>query len=223
MARAHANLSHGAAVFSADGRRLGDLHAVVVDPRDNEVTHVVVNAGPHFPEPGFGAPRLVEVDAGLLAEASPDRVTLSVGSEEFAGLPDYVERDYIPATPEEGGAEGGGVLRVLWNAGAALAGALASIGGIGVPRETFRRARFERHILNDAPVWRRQPHEQIGEVERVLVNEETDEIEALVIRRGFLFPHEVVLPVDYVTEILDGVVHVEIGDEELKGLAKYEG
>ena len=60
-----------------------------------------------------------------------------------------------------------------------------SVWKIAVPFETFRKAKFERHILNDAPVWRQEPHEKIGEVERVLVDEVDDEIEALVIRSGF--------------------------------------
>jgi len=55
----------------------------------------------------------------------------------------------------------------------------------------------------------------------VLVEEETDEIKELVIRRGVLFHEDVVLPMQYVTEIQDGVVHVQITDEELRGLQGY--
>jgi len=55
----------------------------------------------------------------------------------------------------------------------------------------------------------------------VLVDEETDEIKELVIRRGVLFHEDVVLPMDYVTEVLDGVVHVQISDAELRRLQPY--
>jgi sporulation protein YlmC with PRC-barrel domain len=214
------NLRHGAAVFTSDGRRVGDLHAIVVDPSDNEVTHIVVNTGPHFPEPGFGAPGLVEVPIGSMKGAEEDGVYLTVGREAFRRLPEYADRDHLPTDTAE--PEPGGPARLLWNVGIAVARSLAAIGGIAVPQETFRKARFERHILNDAPVWRTDPHQHIGDIERVLVDEDSDEIQALVIRRGVLFQHEVVLPVSCVTEITDGVVHASISDTDLDQLEPFE-
>jgi len=215
------NLRHGAAVFTSDGKQVGDLHAIVVDPRDNEVTHIVVNTGPHFPEPGFGAPGLVEVPIDRMEGAEERGVFLKLDREAFRRLPEYTARDYLPTPAQGEEAAPGGPARALWNAGVAIARSLASIGGIAVPRETFRKARFQRHILNDAPVWRVQPHTHIGDVERVLVDEESDEIRALVIRRGVLFPHEVVLPIQYVTEITDGVIHADISDAQLEELQPF--
>ena len=215
------NLRHGAEVLSADGKDLGKLHAVVIDPRDNEVTHIVVNAGPHFPEPGFGAPQLVEVPIAQMADAQEEKVLLECDQQQFRSLPVYVERAYTQPPVSDAGGRGAGPGHLLWNVGMAIAGALASMGGIAVPAETFRKARFERHILNDAPVWRSEPHSHIGDVERVLIDEETEEIQALVVRRGALFSHDVVLPIDYVTEILDGVIHVRISDEEVERLREF--
>lgn len=217
-------LRHGAAVFTSDRRQVGDLHAIVVDPADNEVTHIVINTGPHFPEPGFGAPDLVEVPIEQMEGAEEDGVFLKLDRDAFRRLPEYAGRDHLPSPSTAGEAaepEPGGPVRALWNVGIAIARSLASIGSIGVPQETFRQARFERHILNDAPVWRTEPHKHIGDIERVLVDEDSDEIRALVIKRGVLFPHEVVLPISYVTEILDGVVHAEISDSQLEELQEF--
>ena len=216
------NLRHGAAVFTSDNRQVGELHAIVVDPRDNEVTHIVVNTGPHFPEPGFGAPGLVEVPMEQMEGAEERGVFLKLDRDAFRRLPEYAGRDHLAgAAGEAEEPEPGGPARTLWNVGIAIARSLASIGGIAVPQETFRKARFERHILNDAPVWRTEPHKHIGDIERVLVDEDSDEIRALVIKRGVLFPHDVVLPITYVTEILDGVVHAEISDAQLEELQEF--
>ena len=216
------NLRHGAAVFTSDNRQVGELHAIVVDPRDNEVTHIVVNTGPHFPEPGFGAPGLVEVPMEQMEGAEERGVFLKLDRDAFRRLPEYAGLDHLPgAAGEVEEPEPGGPARTLWNVGIAIARSLASIGGIAVPQETFRKARFERHILNDAPVWRTEPHKHIGDIERVLVDEDSDEIRALVIKRGVLFPHDVVLPITYVTEILDGVVHAEISDSQLEELQEF--
>jgi sporulation protein YlmC with PRC-barrel domain len=220
------NLRHGAHVESADGKDVGRLHSVVVDPRDNEVTHIIVNAGPHFPEPGFGAPELINVPIEQMEDAGEEKVILRSTRDEFRKLPQWVERDFTPAARDQPEAEPPATERTyvqrLWNTGAALAASFASLlTGIAVPAEKVRRASFEREILNDAPVWRQEPHTHIGDIERVLVDEDTDEIKELVIRRGVLFHQDVVLPMEYVTEIADGVVHVHISDEELRRLQAY--
>jgi len=238
------NLKHDAKVISPDSHNVGKLHALVVDPRDDEVTHIVVNTGPFFPSPGFGAPHLVSVPVEEVADAQEDGVILKCTRLKFDELPPYVERDFLPRSAERGGGaeqgpawgrveaeasqqepqqRSGGPLRAVWNVGAALAASFGSqLVGIPVPLETFRKASFEREIVYDSPVWRQEPHEQIGEVERVLIDEDTDEIEALVIRRGHVFTEDVVLPIAYVTEVLDGVVRVQLGDDEIERLERFE-
>ncbi len=206
-------------MYTSDDRKAGTLHAVVVDPGSNEVTHVAVNAGPHFPEPGFGAPEIVNVDIRHVRDATEDRVELGISEREFSAQPLYEYAHFFEVPDEQ---QQSGISR-LWNAGVAIASSLASLGtGIAVPAEHFRKARFERHILNDTPVWRVEPNTHIGDVESVIVNEETDEIDALVIRRGALFGHEMVLPIRFVTEIRDGLIHVRISDGELDSLGEFE-
>ena len=215
------NLRHGAEIISTDNKEVGKLHAVVVDPRDNEVTHIVVNTGPHFPQPGFGAPNLVTVPIEDMADAREEKVILKCTKRKFAQMPAYVERDFTPPHPSWREPEWVHRENSLWAVGVAVAASLASLTGIPVPLETFRKAKFERHIMNDAPVWREEPHSHIGDVERVLVDEESEEIAALVIRRGAFFADDVILPIDHVTEILDGVIHVRITDDELRRLEVF--
>ena len=215
------NLRHEAEIISTDNKEVGKLHAVVVDPRDNEVTHIVVNTGPHFPQPGFGAPNLVTVPIEDMADAREEKVILKCTKRKFAQMSAYVERDFTPPHPSWREPEWVQRENSLWAVGVAVAASLASLTGIPVPLETFRKAKFERHIMNDAPVWREEPHSHIGDVERVLVDEESEEIAALVIRRGAFFADDVILPIDHVTEILDGVIHVRITDDELRRLEVF--
>jgi sporulation protein YlmC with PRC-barrel domain len=199
------NIRHGARVISTDRKEVGEVYAVVLDPRDDEVSAIVVNAGPHFPAPGFGAPELICVPIHQVADAQENRVILTCTKKKFKELPSYVERSSV-LTPGELRPAGHERREDLaWDAGAAIiAGLRPGAWGIAVPFETFRKAKFERHILNDAPVWRQEPHEKIGEVERILVNEVEGEIEALVIRKGFFFEDDVILPIAFVTELWTG-------------------
>lgn len=208
-----------AEVRTSDGKEVGKLHAVVLDPRENRVTHIAVNTGPFFPEPGFGDPRIVTVDIDQLKDATDEAVELSMTSGDFAKLPLY-EHTHFFQVPDETPPPSG--MSRLWDAGVAIAASLARLGtGIAIPAEHFQRATFERHILNDTPVWRMEPNTYLGDVERVLVDEETDAIAALVIRRGVLFPDDRVLPMTHVTEINDGLIHVQISDADLDKLEPY--
>jgi len=211
------NLRHGAEVLSTDGYEVGKLHTVLLDGRDETITRVVVNAGPHFPAPGFGSPDLIAVPVEDVADARDDRVVLNITREKFRDMPSFA--DYSPPPPPEASdKERRGVIDVA----IALAQSFASIGGVPVHREAFRRAEFERHLFNDAPVWRNDPHEQIGEVEHVLADEQDEEIEAIVVRRGEVLGDKIILPIDYVSEVFGGIVRVDITDEQIDALEEYE-
>jgi uncharacterized protein YrrD len=213
----------GADVYSSDGEKLGAVHAIVLQPGSNEVTHLAVDAGPHFPEPGFGDPKVVTVEIAHLKSVAGDRIDLDIAESAFRDMPLYEHSHFFQAPDAQQPPEESGLGGRVWNAGMAIAASLASLGsGLAVPAEHLTKASFERSILEGSPVWRNEPNTEIGEVERVLVDQKTDQIAALVIKRGGLFQHEVVLPIRYVTEISDGVIHAQLSDEEIDGLDRFE-
>ncbi len=216
------NLRHSAPVHTSDGHDVGKLHAIIVDPRENKVTHIAVNRGPFFPEPGFGDPKIISVDLSDLRDAGEDRVDLNVDKAAFEALPLYAHNHFLEVPDEEKAPPETRGRPTLWSTGAAIAASLSGFTGIAVPAEHFRKAPFERHIMNDAPVWRIEPNTHIGDVERILVNDATGEIEALVIKRGVIFHSESVLPVRYVRDICDGVVRVQLSSADLKALETFE-
>lgn len=217
------DLHTGADVLTSDGEKVGKLHAVIVNPRDNRVTHLAVDTGPHFPEPGFGSPTIVSVEIDHLRKADGETVELAVTEAAFRELPLY-EHAHFFAVPEAEQPSTEKGPRRLWDVGLTVATALAGLGtGIAVPAEHFARAPFERHILDDAPVWLDAPNKHLGDVERVLIDEETNVILALVIRRGAVFHEDVVLPMQYVTEVRDGAIIAHLTDEEIEELPPYQG
>ena len=88
--------------------------------------------------------------------------------------------------------------------------------------ETRALAPGEVDIPKDAPVWRLNPHQKIGEVERLVFDEDTSKAVALVVERGFLFTRDVVLPVEHVVEVVAGIVRVDLDDAALKALAEFK-
>ncbi len=204
------DLRLGAKVTSTDGKGLGNLYAVVVDARDDHLARIVVNTGPFFPAPGFGAPTLVSVPIEEIADAREKQVILKCTKRKFSRMPTYADWSFTkPPTPG------------VWRMEAALRMSMGTW-ALPMPTEIIHKARFDHEITQDTHVWRTEPHTHIGDVDRVLADELTREIEALVIRRGVFFGHDVILPIHYVSEVLDDLVHVAISDDELMQLQEFK-
>jgi uncharacterized protein YrrD len=58
-------------------------------------------------------------------------------------------------------------------------------------------------------------------VDRILVDESSGRVKAIVIRRGFVLKRDVVLPTRFITEFLDLAIHADISDEELEQLEEF--
>lgn len=211
----------GAEVLTADGRRVGNLKYIIVDTADGTVSAVAVEPGllesGRLLEPTkWDEPSAVIVPIDLIAHADAEVVRLRCSESELRTLPPYIEQEYVHPdeswTPPPGYTLADFLLRLT-----------APFGGIIPPpmKIRLRKGRTEREIEPGTPVWRKHPHTEVGHVERVLFDPETDKVTGLVLRRGGLVPFHVALPMHFVTEILDDVIHVEMTDEEIESLAPF--
>ncbi|TAK59095.1 MAG: hypothetical protein EPO22_10535 [Dehalococcoidia bacterium] len=203
------DLRAGAPVLSRDGDKLGKLSRVVVEKDTLRLTHLVVDVG-------RGDERVVPL--GVLRDAAEDAVRLSMDKGEFDEMSlKYDLQVYQPiGDAQRGRLDLSDVSRFV----ASLPGAL----GPGVMTEALAKSPDEVDIVKDSPVWRLNPHQKIGEVEHVIFDERSRKITALVVRRGIVFTHDVLLPARYITEVVEalgGIVRVEIGDADLKQLQEY--
>jgi len=203
------DLRAGAPVLSRDGDRLGKLSRVVVEKETLRLTHLVIDIG-------HGHERVVPL--GVLRDASEDAVGLSMDAAEFGDLSlEYDTQVYRPiGDAQRGRLDVSDVSRFV----SSLPGEM----GPGVMTEVLAKSPDEVDIVKDSPVWRLDPHQKIGEVEHVIFDERSRKITALVVRRGFLFTHDVVLPAHYIAEVVEalgGIVRVQIGDADLKQLHEY--
>src|SRR5260221_14110391 len=84
----------GTGVYTADGRKVGVIDRVVIDPRSDKVTHVVIRKGFLFVED-----KVVPID--LLAEASEDGILLRPDVHDLDKLPRFEETHYLPLYEED--------------------------------------------------------------------------------------------------------------------------
>jgi sporulation protein YlmC with PRC-barrel domain len=187
----------GTPVITSDGKHVGKVHDIVVDANDDSLTRIVVNAGPNFPAPGFGAPKLVSVPPEEVEELHHEKIILRCSAAVFEHFPIYAD----------------------WAVSGVYGGRFG--GSFGIPWKIVHREKSEREIEQGASVWRVEPHLHIGDVERVLVDEDLGHVKAIVIREGHIFGHNVVLPIDFVVDFGDDLIHVQLTDNEIEGLEPF--
>ena len=215
------DLRAGLDVYSHDGHKLGSLHRMVLKRSDLSLSHVVIDigflrSGHHLWEGGFGLDydRVVPIDQ--VHAVSDKRLELRLTAAEFKEMPEYTdERFEAPPDLSPNEFDSNDVaLRAEQ-----IAGFLGSTPGVWLA-EKLNKPLDGVDIVEGTPVWRTEPHEKLGDVMRLLLDD--GRLRAFVIRRGHVFHHEVILPVRYLDELLDDLVHVDITDEALSQLREYK-
>ena len=221
----------GAPVYTNDGERAGALERIVVSSMDTEtngerrVTSLVVDPGfqdlGELLSPGsVEKPRARTVPIELATSVEKDAVRLSCDAAAFEALPLFERREFIAAPVEPHGR------RFRWGEIINYAAATFGLGAAPYIPSTeateFNEAAGSAELPARAAVWRLEPHEEIGRIERTLVDSETDRVTGFVLRRDRFDEALVVLPVEAITSIEDGVAHVALTDTELDQLEPYE-
>ena len=104
--------NQGASVMTLDGKAAGHVDRVVIDPRTNEITHLVVRRGLLQRQA-----KVVPITA--VTTGRDGQLSVHVRSDDLDLLPDYEEEQYVPA--DEAG-EG-----------------QATLGGLSIPALSRRR------------------------------------------------------------------------------------
>ena len=219
------DLHIGTAVTTNDGARAGTLSRVVMDGPSDKIVSVVVDpglveSGNLLAPGGWERPRERVVPISLVASASRASVELTCTPAEFQAMPLFEQQQYTSFEPAADSPA-----HARFDRDTLLAYAASEFGLGGAPYVppmiiTHIEPPTSGAIGENTPVWRTEPHERIGEVERVLLDSATQRVSALVLRRGLL-RHHVVLPVSAITSVEDDLVRVQLTDAELDALAPY--
>ena len=207
-------------VLARDGHKLGKLHRFVIDKATYKLTHVVVDtgilrSGQPIWKGGFGLDHDRTVPIGAVAEANSDAVHLSMSAEEFRDhSTDFLEEYFVNAPDLHKGAPDASDL-------GRLAMSIPGEPGPYIMQATTSQAPGSADVRTDSPVWRLQPHEKVGEVERAIYDEDSKQLVGIVVRRGLLFKKDVVVPVERIAEVVAGIVRVELTDDALDSLEEF--
>ncbi len=220
-------LKEGAAVVTADGKDVGTVDRVVLDPGSKKVTHLVVRQGFLFTED-----KILPID--LVAQGDEDRVILRVEGDDLGELPPFEETHYIQAGEERVSAPYPTpyVMPVYWYppvgttrwgypypdypgyTGTTLPSYAVEVEQ-NIPEGTVALAEGARVYSADG--------EHVGAVERVFFDPDSHKATHFMISEGLLFKERKLVPVAWTRSIGEDEVYLVVGSRLLDRLGEPKG
>jgi sporulation protein YlmC with PRC-barrel domain len=198
----------GVAVYTPDGRHLGNVDRVVVDPTTRRVTHIVIRQGHLLPED-----KVIPVER--LTTATEERIVLD---SEPGDLTPFEESHYVPLDEEtmrQWGFERGAPL--LW--GGWMTGANVFWG---------MTARTEQHIpegdvaVAEGATVADSNGEHVGRVLELVTDPKSGRITYLVIEAGHLWgKHTKAIPINWVSVFGEWQVTLAVGRQTLDNVPAH--
>ncbi len=209
-------------VVTADGKKVGSVDRVVLNPRTHQVTHIVVRKGLILPED-----KLIPID--LIDMTAGNELRLKPGAPDPKGFPPFEETEYIPLnTTEQARANydnemippiynypSYGIAPVWGGSGyfgpytGQFPGGYMPATETNIPEGTAPLTEGMEVISADGS--------RAGSLKEVGINPETDYATHLVIAQG-LFRGEKVIPTDWIDYVDEKGVHLTVGEEFIRGL-----
>lgn len=204
-------------VFTADGRDVGRIDRVVLDPHTKEVTHIVVRKGFLFTED-----KVVPID--LIGAATEDRVTLREDAGDLDKLPHFEKTHYVMLGRDEWmrDPERMNYAPPMYGYPPTLpavpspvrpAPAYAVETGENIPPGTVALKEGARVVSAD--------DRHVGNVERVLTDPQADRATHFLVSQGLLLKEKKLVPTSWVSEVEEDEVRLAVGSETLNHLRPY--
>ncbi|MBZ0304266.1 MAG: PRC-barrel domain-containing protein [Anaerolineae bacterium] len=224
-------LHEGTSVYTSDGKDVGRIERVVLDPTSKKVTHVIIRQGFLFTEDKV-------VPIRLFASAHDDRAVLREDSGDLDALPPFEEKHYIPAYVMEGRepdytAEAPGPLFWYPPAGGAYyaPGLYTAPTVAGWPYESGPRyvERTDQNIPDDTVAIAHgarvitSDDAHVGDVDEVIVDSQSHSATHLVISQGLLLKSRKLIPILWVSTVSEDEVWLGVDRSFVDTLPDYEG
>jgi uncharacterized protein YrrD len=214
-----------ALVVGADGKDIGHVRRVVIDPRNDQIKDLVVRKGMLFTED-----RVVPIE--LVAETTGEQVRLKINAKVAESLDLFEETFYVPVDGEGGEMPGRlppTALAPAYYWYPPMIGYEPAAYSASIPPELMGyQLHKERHIpantvaLKEGATVKSRDDHHVGQVEQVLTAAGSAQATHIVVVEGVLNKTRKVLPLDWVAKIDEDEVTLEVSDEVMEKLPVYK-
>jgi len=205
-----------AEIFSSVGEKIGKLDRVVLDPETKKVSHIVAKKGILFPNSKVIPVSYVNLDG--------ERITLTKNAMELEDLPDFIESSYINMGNRDNHEQNADTLYFYPPQYAAW---WATGGNITYPKpryvlETETAIPEGTVALEEGAKVFGNDGEDVGEVERVIVESTEKCATHIVVSRGLFSKEYKLVPTLWITDVMEDKVHLTIGSDMFERLPEHE-
>jgi uncharacterized protein YrrD len=215
-------LKEGTSVFTASGEEVGKINRVVLNPATNEVTHIVVQKGWLLPEDKV-------VPLRMVSSATEDRVVLNEDTGDFEQLPPFEETHYVELSeddinPAERPTHRYAPAYYLYPPAGYIGYPTYGLGYYGWPPvETIQNIPGNTIPLKEGSNVISSDDKHVGDVERLLVDPDSNRATHFLVSQGLLFKDQKLVPADWVRSVEEDKVRLTVPSRVLERLPAYEG
>lgn len=217
-------LKEGTSVYTSGGEEVGKINRFVLNPQTNEVTHIVVQRGWLLSED-----KVVPID--MVRSATEDRVELNEDVQEFDELPPFEETHYVRMDEDRASPQGTTAYPTFratpgyyWYPPHGYLGYPAF--GLGYPAqpltETQQNIPSNTVPLEESTKVKSSNGEHVGDVERLLVDTNSNKATHFVISQGLFFKDRKLVPVTWIGSVTEDEVRLTVSSKVLEQLPSYQ-
>ncbi|MDE3088955.1 MAG: PRC-barrel domain-containing protein [Chloroflexota bacterium] len=211
--------NQGASVSTVDGKEVGRIDRVVIDPKTKKVADIVIRKGFLFTEDKV-------VPAALIAAGQKGRIILQLETDQLERLPNFRETHYIMLDEEELGRADkrsplGFAPAMYWYLpyGEPALTPLAQLPYVAetetnIPEGTVALKEGAKVITRDG--------KHIGNVEQVLTSPRADRATHFLISKGLLLKEKKMVPVEWIEKFGEDKVRLAVGSRIIQQLPEYQ-
>jgi uncharacterized protein YrrD len=207
----------GAEVYTWDDKHVGNVDRVVIDPKTNQVTDIVVRKGLLFTEDKV-------VPLNLVSRSDKDQVILHQDAGDLQALPLFEETHYLPVNAAaRAGYPSDYAAPLYWYPPLGM-GWWGAPGALVEPPQVVTSGQNIREgtvALKEGARVMSADGEHVGDVERILTDVATDRVTHLLIARGLLVKEKKLVPMHWVNSIEEDEVLLGVNADILEDLREY--
>lgn len=207
---AKTQFQRNATVLSAEGRQVGSIERVVVNPETNVLTDIVVRTGTLFNQEEKVVP------VGLIDETAEAQIVLREEAGMLEGCPPFKESHLVSEHP--------GPTSSTQNKPQVM----TEFPMFGTPLEPSQNeqviTRIEQNIPDGTVAMKEGAQvvtaegKNVGSVERILVDPAVDQITHLLVSKGFIVKDTKLIPIQWVMILGENEVHLRVKKDSVDAL-----
>jgi uncharacterized protein YrrD len=216
-------IKEGMKVLTPSGEEVGKINRFVLDPATNEVTHIVIQKGWLLPED-----KVLPFDK--VSSTVEGKLELKEEIRDFDELPPFEETYFVRAEDNRDDPTAASDPAYEYTPAYYWYPSQANIGypGIGLGHYAWPTGETRRNIPEDTIPLKEGANvvssddKHVGDVERILVDSDTNEVTHFVISQGLLFKDRKLVPIHWVKSVEEDDVYLVVNSKLLERLPSYE-